>query len=185
MRRSRTLHTRSTRFSLGLPLAAEKLEQRILLSSIPILHSYPQASHTILLDFDGHVADGTPWNLDFETIHAPPFDIDGTRYEDGIPTFSEEEQSRIISIWERVAEDYRPFDVNVTTEDPSIDEPNIFDVGGRAQRVVISSKFDSGIGGTERDGSYQRPTERRPNLGSMVGTRPPGSFPRTGSPARL
>ena len=126
----------------------ERLESRCLLSAIPVLHSYPEAESKIFLDFDGHVVQGTTWNLEFSTIHAPPFDVDGILYENGLPTFNEAEVSRMISIWERMAEDFRPFNVDVTTEDPSVTEPDIFHVGARAQRVLFTSKFDTGAGGT-------------------------------------
>ena len=61
---------------------------------------------------------------------------------------NDEERARITSIWERMAEDFRPFDVDVTTVDPSVGDPDIFVRGGRAQRVVFTSKFDAGVGGT-------------------------------------
>ncbi len=50
------------------------------------------------------------------TIFAEPFDIDG------VPdTFCTTELQRIQYIWQRVAEDYAPFDVDVTTEAPPAD----------------------------------------------------------------
>lgn len=126
----------------------EQLESRDLMSGVPVLHSYPGASHTIFLDFDGHITSGTEWNLKFTTLHSPPFDLDGKPYEDGVPTFNAEEQRRIMSIWQRMAEDFRPFDVDVTTVDPTLNDPNVFTTGGRAQRIVFTSKFDAGIHGT-------------------------------------
>jgi hypothetical protein len=47
------------------------------------------------------------------SITALPFDLDGVPY-----TFSTAELQRIQAIWQRVAEDFAPFDVNVTTEAP-------------------------------------------------------------------
>ena len=80
------------------------------------LHSLPGASKVIYLDFDGHVtAAGTAWNGG-EEINSPPFDRDGDP-----TTFSEFEQTTIQRIWQRVAEDYSPFSVDVTTEDPGQD----------------------------------------------------------------
>ncbi|MBW6431954.1 hypothetical protein K0A96_02090, partial [Patescibacteria group bacterium] len=77
------------------------------------LNSKPDSSKIIFLDFDGHDLSGTIWQ-DFDNIStAPPWDIDGD------PTiFGDNERSTIIEVWRRVAEDYAPFDVNVTTEDP-------------------------------------------------------------------
>ena len=80
-----------------------------------LLHSNPGASKTIFLDFDGHTTTGTYWNNynDGQAIVSPAYDIDGNA-----SSFSSTELTRIQGIWERVAEDYLPLDVNVTTEDP-------------------------------------------------------------------
>ncbi|CAG7857297.1 hypothetical protein MCAMS1_02069 [biofilm metagenome] len=76
------------------------------------LHSKPGASKTIYLDFDGHTASKTAWSA--TTIQAPAYDLDGNP-----AAFSDTEKKNIISIWSRVAEDYIPFDVDVTTEQPA------------------------------------------------------------------
>ncbi len=78
------------------------------------LHSKPGASKTIYLDFDGHTASNTAWSA--STIVAPAYDLDGNP-----DVFTDNELSNIISIWSRVAEDYIPFDVDITTEAPSED----------------------------------------------------------------
>ena len=68
-------------------------------------------SRTIHLNFKGATLTGTAWNGSGNTITAQPFDLDG------VPTPSRTtELQRIQYIWQRVAEDYAPFDVNVTTE---------------------------------------------------------------------
>lgn len=81
------------------------------------LHSRPAASRTIYLDFDGGIIDGTVWNKNRVPINAAPYDLDGNP-----GTFSTLELQRIQNIWQRVAEDYAPFDVNITTELPSPDK---------------------------------------------------------------
>ena len=78
------------------------------------LHSKPGASKTIYLDFDGHTATGTAWST--STIIAPAYDLGGDP-----AVFDDNELSNIISIWNRVSEDYIPFDADVTTEPPSAD----------------------------------------------------------------
>ncbi|HEY6168401.1 MAG TPA: zinc-dependent metalloprotease family protein, partial [Verrucomicrobiae bacterium] len=84
-----------------------------------LLHSRPGATKVIYLDFTGHTTSGTSWNsaytggTDFTT---PPFDIDGNP-----ASFSATELDRIQYIWQRVAEDYAPFDVDVTTQDPGVE----------------------------------------------------------------
>lgn len=80
------------------------------------LHSRPGAKRTIHLNFQGAVLTNTAWNGSGGTITALPFDLDGVPY-----VFSAAELERIQYIWQRVAEDYAPFDVNVTTETPAGD----------------------------------------------------------------
>ncbi|PZF75600.1 PKD domain-containing protein [Aestuariivirga litoralis] len=80
------------------------------------LHSRPGANRTIYLDFDGASIAGTAWNSNGNTITAAPFDLDGNP-----AAFSAAELERVQYIWQRVAEDYAPFDVDVTTAQPTQD----------------------------------------------------------------
>lgn len=77
------------------------------------LHSNPGATRTLLLDFDGHRVAGTAWNDDLSTATHPAWDPAG----DG-PAVSAADATAIRTVWQRVAEDYAPFDIDVTTEDP-------------------------------------------------------------------
>jgi autotransporter-associated beta strand protein len=79
-----------------------------------LLHSRPGANRVIYLDFNGHI-DNTPGNWT-EGAYAPPFDVDGDE-----TTFNATELNRIIGVWQRVAEDFAMYDINVTTEDPGIE----------------------------------------------------------------
>jgi hypothetical protein len=82
------------------------------------LHSNPNAKHTIYLDFDGHTTINTGWNsVTHPTIISPAFDTDGNT-----ASFSVSELQTILGIWQRVTEDFAPFEVNVTTEAPSIED---------------------------------------------------------------
>ncbi len=79
------------------------------------LHSKPGASRVIFLDFDGHEISGTAWNdgAYSSAFTAGPFDANA------VPgTFSDAERETIQIVWQRVAEDFAPFNVDVTTEDP-------------------------------------------------------------------
>lgn len=121
--------------SAAIPTAPFPLEQTFL------LHSNPTATKTIYLDFDGHLTQGTQWNTDFglPTILTPAFDFDGD-----LLTFNAFEQEEIQLIWEFVSEDFRPFDVDVTTEFPGIEAlRNTFATDGTdvewGQRVVFGS----------------------------------------------
>jgi len=80
------------------------------------LNSRPGASKTIYLDFDGHVLSGTLWNNYFKVPDGyvvPPMDLDGNTKE-----FSAKERKFIFEVWQVVAEDFAPFDINVTTAVP-------------------------------------------------------------------
>ena len=103
-----------------------------------LLHSRPGATKVIYLDFDGHVTTGTPWNI-LDTggldIVSAPFDLDGLPL-----SFNSAERERIQYIWQRVAEDYSPFDIDVTTQDPGIEALRKTDTSDTSYgvRVVIS-----------------------------------------------
>ena len=83
----------------------------------PVRHSKPGSANVIYLDFNGHIVTGTVWNTGSGAAAAydcVPYDTDGNT-----GSFSPAEQSSIVRIWDRVAEDYRTFDVDVTTEAPA------------------------------------------------------------------
>jgi autotransporter-associated beta strand protein len=77
-----------------------------------LLHSRPGANRVIHLDFDGHT-DTTPgyWK---DGAASPAYNISGNNPA----IFEEDERNHIIEIWQRVAEDYAMFEIDVTTEDP-------------------------------------------------------------------
>lgn len=80
------------------------------------LHSRPGSNRVIYLDFDGHVTSNTQWNTSYtggQPINSAPYSLDADPN-----TFNTQEQDAIQYMWQRVAEDYAPFDVDVTTEDP-------------------------------------------------------------------
>lgn len=79
------------------------------------LHSAPGSQHTIYLDFNGAMVAGTAWNeadLGVAASFHPGWSLDGET------TFTPTERATVQSIWRRVAEDFAPFDVDVTTADP-------------------------------------------------------------------
>ena len=98
-------------------LQAERLEDRRLLSlspldSIPVLNSNSSASASLYLDFNGHFE--SVWGS-YTNVTTPVYDVDGDR-----TTFSDLELANIRDIWTTVAEDYAPFNINVTTVEPSV-----------------------------------------------------------------
>src|SRR5262249_26581873 len=109
--------------------AVEPLEDRLVptgpypLDSIPALNSLPRAAASLYLDFDGHFE--PVWG-GFRNVTTPVFDQDGDR-----TTFTDGELNSIRPIWRYVAEDFAPFQINVTTVvPPSFDD-------GVALRVSI------------------------------------------------
>ena len=76
------------------------------------LSSRPGSTRTIYLDFDGATYSGTRWK-DGAEIVSPAYSIDADR-----TTFDATERAQVYLAWRTVAEDFAPFDVNVTTQRP-------------------------------------------------------------------
>lgn len=80
------------------------------------LHSRPSAPLKIFLDFNGHTTSGTQWNTQYSSFTTPVWgrDNDAT-------TWSTAEAAAIQQAFASVAEDFAPFDVDVTTQDPGVE----------------------------------------------------------------
>jgi hypothetical protein len=118
-----------------------------------LLHSLPGATKVIYLDFDGHTTSGTSWNSGYgDPIVSAPYSLDSA------PAFSATELESIQYIWQRVAEDYLPYGVDVTTEDPGLEGLRRSGAGDTAwgQRVVISPTnwYSAGAGGVAYIGAF-------------------------------
>jgi len=100
-----------------------------------LLHSRPGSNRTIYLDFNGETVSGTTWK-NGGTINAPAYDLDGNQ-----ASFSNAEMDGIQYIWQRVTEAYSPFDIDVTTELPTIDELDRSSTGDATYgtRIVVTS----------------------------------------------
>jgi hypothetical protein len=137
------------------PLAAIDLNQTFLLNSLP------GANHTIYLDFNGHTTTGTAWNNSYgSTIVTPAFDIDGNA-----AAFSNAELERIQYIWQRVVEDFSPFNVNVTTQEPTLDrliKSGSTDTAWGVRVAIGGSSYDwfgQGAGGVAYVNSFNWDTD--------------------------
>ena len=123
------------------------------LSKTFLLHSLPGATKVIYLDFDGHSTSGTSWNSGYgDPIVSAPYSTDS------VAGFSDAELTSIQHIWQRVAEDYLPYGVDVTTQDPGVEALRKSGTSDTAwgQRVVISPTnwYNTGAGGVAYIGAF-------------------------------
>ena len=136
------------------PEQAGEIQQTDPLQSAPFplsetfnLDSRPGARRTIYLDFDGHVTSGTAWNSSYgvDPIVSPSYSLDSD------PAFSDRELENIQAMWRQVAEDFAPFEVNVTTRDPgqeAITRSSSGDPEYGTRVVITRDNFaDCGCGG--------------------------------------
>jgi hypothetical protein len=114
--------SRSTALAATLPVGVDVFK----------LHSNSGAPNVVYLDFDGQIITATAWNSTANpSFTALAYDVDG------MPTsFSDTEKANIAEIWRRVAEDYAPFNIDVTTEQPA-------SFGPKTGRVLITSNVDA------------------------------------------
>ena len=121
------------------------------------LHSSPTSSKVIYLDFNGHTTTGTYWNNSGggmgKSFYSPAFDLDGNP-----ASFSAGELSTIQQIWQRVAADYAPFNIDVTTQEPPADwlkRTSLTDVNYGTRAVITSfGPLSSSMGGVAAGGSF-------------------------------
>jgi hypothetical protein len=103
---------------------------------LPALSSFPTARATIFLDFDGHFVHASSWNGGNSFYCAP------SGFND----------AQITEVFNRVAEDYRPFNINITTDS------TVFLAAPLAQRVrmvvTTTSSWYLGVGGVSYTGSF-------------------------------
>ena len=110
------------------------------LDSIAELHSNLGAPVSLFLDFDGHFE--SQWGA-YSNATTPVFDLDNDS-----TTFNETELSRIYTAWEMVAEDFAPFDIDVTTVEPPVLADGVPDnqANGAALRVAIGGSWEDWYG---------------------------------------
>jgi hypothetical protein len=127
----------------GLPLKESSVTEEELIGQAPVspitllaevadadvfkLHSNPSATKTIFLDFNGHEIANSPWE-NGGPLKLAPF------YSKMNATTRQEIQR----IWRRVAEDFAPFNVNVTTEDPGTEALRKFGTGDERWGIRVA-----------------------------------------------
>jgi hypothetical protein len=88
-------------------------------AQVPTLNSYTTANAVIFLDFDGHYVSGTMWNV------SGAFNCNAS----GLSS------DAITEVFNRIAEDYRPFNINVTTSETKYNQAPMT----KRMRVVITT----------------------------------------------
>jgi hypothetical protein len=116
------------------------------------LHSRPGATRKIYLDFNGHtISSSNAWRTYLTSGVAAPYDLDG--YPN---SFNTTEQDVIQNVWQRMAEDFAAFDVDVTTEDPG------GTVNGSRAVFTPTNFMGSGIGGVAYIGAFAGSEDYQP-----------------------
>ena len=102
---------------IGGPTGGGTSGNPLPLTNLPLLSSRPGAPVSVILKMDGYIDSDPGWvafrNRGTGPIVTPAFDLDGDPL-----TFNAEELRQIEEIWYRVAEDFSPFNINVTTIAP-------------------------------------------------------------------
>jgi hypothetical protein len=105
-------------------------------AQIPKLNSHPGAAPVIFLDFDGHYVSGTSWNYN-GPFQCGPANLNA---------------DQITRIFNNVAEDYSPFNINVTTDSTKYHAAPV------RQRIrvilTVSSSWYGSAGGVAYTGSF-------------------------------
>lgn len=103
---------------------------------IPVLSSLPAAKATIFLDFDGQYVQSSTWN-------------GGNALNCAASGLSD---VQIVEIFNRVSEDYRPFNINITTDSTKFLAAPLT----KRIRIIITptSGWYTGVGGVSYTGSF-------------------------------
>ncbi len=104
--------------------------------SLPLLSSLPTARPTIFLDFDGHLVYASSWNSGQPLSCAPSGLTD----------------AQVTEVFHRVSEDFRPFEINITTDSA------VFLAAPLTKRIRIivtpTSSWFPNAGGVSYTGSF-------------------------------
>ncbi len=104
--------------------------------AVPKLNSLPGAASVIFLDFDGHLVNSSVWNNGAPLSCAP----------------AAMTATQITEAFNRTAEDYRPFDINITTDSTVFLAAQL----NKRMRIIITptSAWYPGVGGVAYIGSF-------------------------------
>jgi Domain of unknown function (DUF4214)/Immunoglobulin I-set domain/Immunoglobulin domain/FG-GAP-like repeat len=107
-------------------------------ATAPVLSSRPAATAVLYLDFDGATVTDPDWNYGNTIVAAPS------------PLTSDE----VTEVWNRVKENYWPFNVDVTTDPTRYSNAPV----GHRMRVIITptDTADPGMGGVAMEDSFSQ-----------------------------
>lgn len=106
-------------------------------AQVPLYSSYDAAKAVIYLDFDGQTVNGTSWNTTGPIVAAP----------------ANLNTAQITEVYNRIAEDYRPFNINITTDSTKYFKAPSY----QRMRVIFtttSSWYGNKAGGVAYPGSF-------------------------------
>jgi hypothetical protein len=105
-------------------------------AQVPVLSSYPTASAVLFLDFDGHTLNGTSWNSG-GPIYCGASGLDN---------------AQITTVYNRVAEDFRPFNINITTDSTVFLAAPLY----KRMRLILTTSWEwfGAAGGVALPGSF-------------------------------
>jgi Secretion system C-terminal sorting domain/Metallo-peptidase family M12B Reprolysin-like len=115
-------------------------------TQVPKLNSYPTANATIFLDFDGQTVTSADW-----TMYTG-----GKPFYAGAPALLNDQQ--ITTIFNQVSEDFRPFNLNITTDSTVYFAAPL----NKRVRIIItdsSAWYGSSAGGVAWVGTFKTGTE--------------------------
>ncbi len=149
-------HKAPERVTTAPPLAKKTLRDAASRASATLseaetfnLSSKPDSPNTFYLDFNGYnMPRSSPWRFGSSSVAevtANSYDADGN-----LSAFSTQELSDIAEIWRQVAEDFAPFNVNVTTKEPRslpvtahAPDPKFIHYGDHVAHVVFTNSSDT------------------------------------------
>lgn len=119
-----------------LLLTAKAYSQQPVLNSLPSDQIIPNVTPTIFIDFDGHRVTSSHWN-------------GGLPINCASPNFTD---AQIIEMFNRVSEDFRPFNLNITTDSTKF----LTAPYNRRTRIIVTttSAWRPNVGGIASIGSF-------------------------------
>jgi hypothetical protein len=124
-------------FTFKLMLCFAALSPAMAMAQIPVLNSYPYASATLFIDFDGHTVQSAAWNGGTAFYCQPA----------ALTT------AQVNEMFIRVSEDFRPFNINITSDSTVFAAAPL----NARMRIIVtpsSSWYPANVGGISYVGSF-------------------------------